>query len=482
VDILMPAPFDYTLDVVDPVAAMQSGMAFGQNMRANEQAMVMNDQTMGINAATEDRAQTAFGQANLLFDQAQQDRQKAMESAQAQQADLVALSEKIASGDYSSADFAAIAAKHPELVDEMGKMWDGASAERKASDVAQLFKGVTAIKAGRPDLAIQMLEDRAVAAENSGDQMEADIARATAEAIKADPNAGLTSLGLLLQSVDPDAATAVFGEGKKVQSTNAYANGTTVTVFTDGTKQVTDAAGTVFLGQEAIDMAKGAMASEAELRGANAGAAQTAKLDAEAAGIGGVEAEKKAAANNQEIVKTAQTALGTISSTIRNYDDAIAALDAGANTGVIASKIPTMTNAGALLENAKLRLGLDVIASVTFGALSEGERDAAMLTALPTNLEPAELRKWIQTRQAAEAKIAAIQQKAIKHFSRTDKSQRALAEEWADMYADIIPGVKEAFNAQFDGTPSAGAGSGSPPPAGSGDPALDALLKEAEGL
>ncbi len=104
----------------------------------------------------------------------------------------------------------------------------------------------------------------------------------------------------------------------------------TVTVFTDGTKQVTDAAGTVFSGQQAVDMAKAAMASEAEMRGANAGAAQTAKLDAEAAGIGGVEAEKKAAANNQEIVKTAQAALGTISSTIRNYDDAIAALDAGA--------------------------------------------------------------------------------------------------------------------------------------------------------
>jgi hypothetical protein len=56
-----------------------------------------------------------------------------------------------------------------------------------------------------------MLEERAVAAENGGDKMEADIARSVAAAIKADPTAGLVTLGMLLQAVDPDAAVAVFG-------------------------------------------------------------------------------------------------------------------------------------------------------------------------------------------------------------------------------------------------------------------------------
>lgn len=208
----MVQPFDYTFDAIDPVAALQNGMGFGQQLRAGEQAMAMNAQNMDLAQSQEARAQTAFEQQNLLFDQAQQDRAAAQEKAKQVQADLAALAGKIASGTYSSADFAAVAAKHPDLVEEMSQMWEGASAERKTNDVAQLFKGVTAIKAGRPDLAIQMLEDRAVAAENSGDQMEADIARATAAAIKADPAAGLTSLGLLLQAVDPDAAKGVFGE------------------------------------------------------------------------------------------------------------------------------------------------------------------------------------------------------------------------------------------------------------------------------
>lgn len=212
----MPAPFDYTLDIIDPVAAMQSGMAFGQNQRANEQAMVMNAQNMDLAQAQEGRAQTAFQQQNLVFDQQQQDRAKAQEAAAAMQSDLAGLAAKIEGGDYSSQDFAAIAAKYPDLVDEMSKMWEGTTSERKAADVSQLFQGVSAIKAGRPDLAIQMLEERAVAAENSGDQMEADIARATAAAIKADPAAGLTSLGLLLQTVDPDASLAVFGEAPEL--------------------------------------------------------------------------------------------------------------------------------------------------------------------------------------------------------------------------------------------------------------------------
>lgn len=402
----MVQPFDYRLNVLDPVAAMQNGMAFGQQQRAGEQAMVMNDQTMALRDSAEQRAQTAFGQQNILFDQAQQDRAAAMERAKAQQADLMALSEKIATGDYSSADFAEIAAKHPDLVDEMSKMWEGVSVERKTNDVAQLYKGVTAIKAGRPDIAIQMLEDRAVAAENSGDQMEADIARATAAAIKADPAAGLTSLGLLLQAVDPDAATAVFGEGKRVQSTQAYANGTTVTVFTDGSKQVSDAAGNVIAGAEAQAAVDAAMASEATLRGQNAGAAEAGKLDAKI--DKGAEAAASEEAGKQAIQKSGEAfdSLNKVSKNIANIDVAIDALDRGAAAGAIQKYFPDITEASASLTNAMNQLGLDVIGSVTFGALSEGEMKLAMETAVPRNLDGPELKEWLLAKKAAQEKAA----------------------------------------------------------------------------
>jgi hypothetical protein len=198
-------PFDYALDARSPLDAIQNGVAFGQRQR-------MGEQNMQLAAADEARAQEAFGMQRTLFDQSQADRAAAMEAQMAMNADLATLAERVAAGEVSANDFAAIATKYPDMADQLSKTWEGVATERKDADVAELFKGVTAIKAGRPDLAIQMLEERAVAAENAGDKMEADIASATAEAIKADPAAGLTSLGLLLQVADPDAAKTVFGE------------------------------------------------------------------------------------------------------------------------------------------------------------------------------------------------------------------------------------------------------------------------------
>jgi hypothetical protein len=425
----MPAPFDYTLDVIDPVAAMQSGMAFGQNQRANEQAMVMNAQNMDLAQAQEGREQTAFEQQNLVFDQGQEDRRKAQEAAAAMQSDLAGLAAKIEGGEYSAQDFAAIAAKYPDLVDEMSKMWEGTTSERKAADVSQLFQGVSAIKAGRPDLAIQMLEERAVAAENSGDQMEADIARATAAAIKANPAAGLTSLGLLLQTVDPDASLAVFGEGRRVQSTNAYANGTTVTVFSDGTKEVTDAAGTVLAGPDAQIAVDAAMASEADQRRANAEGATGGKLATEIELGTAAEAAKEAGKVSVAASKEAYDGLQKVRKNIANVQTAIDAIDNGAAAGAIEKYFPDITTASASLSNAMNQLGLDVIGSVTFGALSEGEMKLAMETAVPRNLDGPELREWLVQKKAAQEKAAAALREAAIYLGKPGNTLATYLEE-----------------------------------------------------
>ena len=200
----MGGPFDFTINSKSIADALLGGMQFGQNMRAGEQ-------NMAVQADENARAQAAADQQATLFGQQQAEYAGQLEAQKAMQADLAALAGKIETGQFSSADFAAMTAKYPDLANQMSGMWEGLSGERKAADVADLFKGVSAIKAGRPDLAIAMLEERAAAAERSGDQMEADVARATAAAIEANPAAGLTSLGILLQSVDPEAASKVFG-------------------------------------------------------------------------------------------------------------------------------------------------------------------------------------------------------------------------------------------------------------------------------
>ena len=98
--------------------------------------------------------------------------------------------------------------------------------------------------------------------------------------------------------------------------------------------------------------------------------------------------------------------VGKIKKNIGNIDEAIAAIDAGASSGVIASKLPNITAASIQLANVRNQLGLDVIGSVTFGALSEGELNLALDTALPTNLAPKDLKAYLLNKKTAQTKLA----------------------------------------------------------------------------
>jgi hypothetical protein len=57
--------------------------------------------------------------------------------------------------------------------------------------------------------------------------------------------------------------------------------------------------------------------------------------------------------------------LSKIRTTIANMNDAVAALDAGAETGPIVSRLPSFRTASIELDNIKGRMGLDVISSET---------------------------------------------------------------------------------------------------------------------
>jgi hypothetical protein len=404
----MQGPFDYTMNVVNPLEAVQRGLAFGQGLRAAEQDMAMR-------AEEEKRNVTRFGWEGEDRDMMLDDRQRAIaeqdtarQAAVQMQSDMAALAAKVEAGEATYADFSAISLKYPDVASELKTVWDGQTEERRKADAAGLFKAGSAIKMGRPDLAAQMLEDYAVAAENSGQKMEADLARSMAKMAELDPAASLTNIGILLGTLDQGAAESLFGVGddRSVQSTNAYANGTTVTIFTDGSKEVTDATGSVLSGPDATAAVESAMASEAEMRGANAGAAEQGKLDARI--DKGGEAAATEEAGKQAIAKSGEAfdSLNKVKENIANVDIAIKALDDGANSGVIAKYFPDVTAASAGLTNAMNRLGLDVIASVTFGALSEGEMRLAMETAVPRNLNELDLRKWLSDKRAAQEKAA----------------------------------------------------------------------------
>jgi hypothetical protein len=72
-------------------------------------------------------------------------------------------------------------------------------------------------------------------------------------------------------------------------------------------------------------------------------------------------------------------ALSNVQRNIGNLDQVVEAIDRGASTGVIESALPAWDASTIELRNLQSRLGLDVIGSVTFGALSEGELNLRLL-------------------------------------------------------------------------------------------------------
>ena len=126
-----------------------------------------------------------------------------------------------------------------------------------------------------------------------------------------------------------------------------------------------------------------------------------------AASEGEIEATKDAA--EQAIKKSGEAydRLATIKSTIQKYDEAIRLVkEDGASSGPIASRFPSFQSSTLELEAIQRELGLGVVSSVTFGALSEAELAIAMQTGLPTNLEGPALIDWLERKKASQQKLA----------------------------------------------------------------------------
>lgn len=101
---------------------------------------------------------------------------------------------------------------------------------------------------------------------------------------------------------------------------------------------------------------------------------------------------------------------------ISNYDEVIRLVDEGADTGVIASRFPSMKQASIELDTLQGELGLDVIGNTTFGALSASELQFALDTALPKKLEGQALKAWVQRKKAAQEKLLAYTQEAATYL------------------------------------------------------------------
>jgi hypothetical protein len=156
------------------------------------------------------------------------------------------------------------------------------------------------------------------------------------------------------------------------------------------------------VGQTASERTRGRLNVEAEL------APEIAALVARATKGGEI---------SQQMAADSYNTLGKVRLNIGNLEAAIAAVDAGADTGVVESQFPDWRASSIELRNIQRQLGIDVIGSVTFGALSADELKLALETALPLNLQPAELKDWLQRKREAQLAMASELEKATMFFS-----------------------------------------------------------------
>ena len=183
-------------------------------------------------------------------------------------------------------------------------------------------------------------------------------------------------------------STSTNAANKTAANTKTYLNGLSISVFQDGTKQVVSPDNQILTGPAATEAIKIAQANEVE----------QARL---------TEFETKSASAKAGMVQSTVSSLINVDSSLRNMARAKRALrdsiaSGGADiSGPIDQYFPDISVEAAELTSARNALGLDVVGSVTFGALSKGELDLALTQGLPLGLKPPQLLEFIERREAA---------------------------------------------------------------------------------
>ena len=172
-----------------------------------------------------------------------------------------------------------------------------------------------------------------------------------------------------------------------VQSSKMLDGNVTVSLFNDGTREVRGPDGEILTGtaaKEAVDAAeeRGITITSEKAGGRRAA---TVAVNTSLSAFDKVNKSRTKISNLQEAKRLI--------------------LEEGANTGFIVDNFPSWKDSTIALDAIKNELGLDVVGSVTFGALSEGELNLALSTALPTRLDEDGLVDWIERKISAQSKL-----------------------------------------------------------------------------
>lgn len=378
------APINYTSQVVNPLDRLMQGIGQVQQVQMNEQAMA--------------------------FKAAQYD----PEAMQNMSADLGAV---LGNPEATGEDIAGLLAKYPALQDEILKPWNAVTEERKASGLRFMGQMYSMLDSGNIDLALETVDQRIAAAERSGNKRAGQEAKMIKNLIQTDP-VKAKNLAQMMGSVTGGADwAAMTGGGAKVGSQEILPDGTIIQSTPQG-PIIWSSDGRRLTGDEAAAAVKRAREYGFDIAAGTSRGRETGKLEGQAELGATVAGAREAGEQGMKLANEAFTAASKARSTVSNIDDAIDAIDDGATSGWLESRFPSWKTSTIELENAANRLGLDIIGSVTFGALSEGELNLAMRTALPLTLKGDALKAWLIDKRDAQMKLIGYMEEQARFLSQ----------------------------------------------------------------
>lgn len=177
----MPQPYNYSMNIPDPTASVMGGVQNALNI---------------ANIAS---------QRNLAEQQAL-DIQRAREKQAAMESELAQLSQ-----NPSPSALASMMVKYPQLSEQFKRTYDVLSTEQQQARLGQATQVYSALQAGKPEIAQQLLTEQSTAYRNSGMEREAKTLEDLGKLIEMNPQTAITSTGLFLASaMGPEKFTETF--------------------------------------------------------------------------------------------------------------------------------------------------------------------------------------------------------------------------------------------------------------------------------
>jgi len=409
----MASAQNFILNVDNPLDALNRGLQEGERLRRQPILQAEEDKAFARQDEAFARQNVLQGRDDLLFQQQQTDRQSGLDVLQTKKAEAEQFKVDAASlvQNQSDESYAAFLAKYPSYQKELQAVHDTLDKANQKNDILNVKQFKTALDNGNVDVAKTLLDDRIEGLRAVGRDLEADTLSQMDRLVDVSPEAALASAGLFLAAVDPAKKT-------NVTKTVTYNDGTTMSIMSNNDRIVKNPEGVVVEGKAAAQAIATARKSGITEAGDKARTIAEEQADVELATVGGI---KRAELETAQAVKRSGQMLD-------NYDQSTKTITLlrqarqhvinGAETGAIADLLPTLRSESIKLKNIQKQLGLQVIGDVTFGALSKGELDLALETALPTNLEGQPLIDWIDSAIEARQKVADIMLEASDHLSR----------------------------------------------------------------